>query len=235
MKRNSCRLPWFLAGVVMLLLPLPPDPSRLAPAAAAAPTVDELVDRVQATCARTQDLSARFHQRVTNRALGQDIEGKGLLLLKRPGKIRWVYEKPEPREIVVDGKNLWDYSPVDKQARVQEFGADFASRMPMSFLAGDCQLHREFVISSVEHSGTRASPTTRILDLKPKRPDVGVARVLLEVNLQTYTVEKTTFFDGAGNTTVIAFANLKLNPGLRDDQFQFIPPAGVTVITPPRQ
>jgi hypothetical protein len=33
--------------------------------------------------------------------------------------------------------------------------------------------------------------------------------------------------------TVVAFTNLKLNPGLSDRQFQFTPPAGVTVVTPP--
>jgi len=204
-------------------------------AVAAAATVDEVVDKVQATCARTHDLSARFQQTVSYRSLGQVREGHGILLLKRPGKIRWEYQKPEPRLFVTDGKTLWDYSPLDKQVRVEEFSADFASRLPMAFLAGDCQLRREFAITAVEHAGTRASTTARILDLKPLRAEAGIARVLLEVNLQTYTVEKTTVFDAAGNTTVIAFANVKLNPGLGDDQFQFTPPAGVTVVTPPRQ
>jgi outer membrane lipoprotein-sorting protein len=45
-------------------------------------------------------------------------------------------------------------------------------------------------------------------------------------------VEKTTVFDAYGNTTVIALTNLKLNPGLSDDQFQFTPPAGVRVVAP---
>ncbi|MBI3084705.1 MAG: outer membrane lipoprotein carrier protein LolA, partial [candidate division NC10 bacterium] len=45
--------------------------------------------------------------------------------------------------------------------------------------------------------------------------------------------EKTTLFDAAGNTTVIALTDLKLNSGLSDQQFQFTPPAGVTVVPPP--
>ena len=226
MPCRRLRMPWVLWGVGAFLL--------LSSSAAASP-LDEVVEHLQATCARTQDLSARFHQTATNRASGAIQEASGVLLVKRPGKMRWEYQKPEPRLFVTDGKTLWAFSPVDNQVVVQPLEQAMTSRMPLSFLAGDCQLRREFAITAVEHAGTRASTTARILDLKPLRAEAGIARVLLEVNLQTYTVEKTTVFDAAGNTTVIAFANLKLNPGLGDDQFQFTPPAGVTVVTPPRQ
>jgi outer membrane lipoprotein carrier protein len=219
-------------GALLLPLALPAFP--LTPSVGAT-TLDEVVDKVEAACSRVQELSARFHQTATSRATGMIQEASGLFLVKRPGKMRWEYQKPEPRLFVTDGKTLWAFSPVDKQVVVQDVGQAFTSRMPLSFLAGDCQLRREFAITAVEHAGTRASPTARILDLKPLRAEAGIARVLLEVSLQTYTVERTTVFDAAGNTTVIALANLKLNPGLTDDQFQFTPPAGVTVVTPPRQ
>jgi outer membrane lipoprotein carrier protein len=147
------------------------------------------------------------------------------VLVKRPGKIRWEYQKPEPRLFVTDGKTLWDYSPVDKQVRVQEVSEAFSSRVPLSFLAGDCQLRREFSIDAVENAATRSSTTFMILDLKPKHSEAGIARILLEVDLQTYTIEKTTVFDAAGNTTVIALTDLKLNTGLSDQLFQFTPPA----------
>ncbi len=231
MRHARLRTLWALGA---LFLPLTPYAFPLTPSVGAS-TVDEVVDKVEATCGRVQDLSARFHQTATSRATGMIQEASGLFLVKRPGKMRWEYQKPEPRLFVTDGKTLWAFSPIDKQVVVQDLGQAFTSRMPLSFLAGDCQLRREFAITAVEHAGTRASTTARILDLKPLRAEAGIARVLLEVSLQTYTVEKTTVFDAAGNTTVIAFANLKLNPGLTDDQFQFTPPAGVTVVTPPKQ
>ena len=222
-----CALAW---GLVLG----PGVPSGLLAAAAkAGPDVDEVVARVEAICAKTQDLSARFRQTVTNRSLGAVREGGGSFRLKRPGKVRWEYEKPEPRLFVTDGKTLWDYSPVDKQARAQALDEVFSSRLPLAFLAGDCQLRRDFAITPVDHAATRGSASFMILDLTPKRPEAGIARMLLEVNLQGYTVEKTTLFDAAGNTTVIALTDLKLNSGLSDQQFQFTPPAGVTVVTPP--
>ncbi len=208
-------------------------PGLLAVAAKAGPDVDEVVAKVQAICANTQDLSAQFRQTVTNRSLGVIRQGGGSFMLKRPGKVRWEYEKPEPRLFVTDGKTLWDYSPVDKQARAQALDEVFSSRLPLAFLAGDCQLRRDFAITPVDHAATRGSASFMILDLTPKRPEAGIARMLLEVNLQGYTVEKTTLFDAAGNTTVIALTDVKLNSGLSDQQFQFTPPAGVTVVTPP--
>jgi len=226
--------------VVLLMLcavlPLAPRPSPLAlaaTAAATAPDVGEVVDRVEATCARVEDLSAQFHQTATNRSLGQVQEASGVFLMKRPGKMRWEYQKPEARLFVTDGKTLWAYSPTDRQVLVQDVGEAFSSRVPLSFLAGDCQLRREFAVSAVENAATRGATSFMILDLRPRHSEAGIARMLLEVNLQTSTVGKTTLFDAAGNTTVIALTGLKLNSGLSDQQFQFTPPAGVTVVTPP--
>lgn len=198
----------------------------------AATPVDDVVERVQATCVRTQDLSARFQQTATNRTLGQVQEASGLFLAKRPGMMRWAYEKPEARLFVTDGKTLWAYSPSEKQVVVQGVADALASRLPLSFLAGDCVLARDFDITLVEHAGTRGLPTTRILDLKPKRPEAGIVRMLLEVTTKGYTVDKTTLFDAYGNTTAITLTHLKLNNGVDDQQFRFAPPAGVTVVTP---
>ncbi len=222
---------WVLVGALTLGSGglLRPPTAIAAPAATA---VDEAVDKVQATCTQVHDLSARFHQTATNRTLGEVREASGLFLVKRPGRMRWEYQKPEPRLFVTDGKTLWAYSPNDKQVVVQNLTEALASRTPLSFLAGDCQLRREFSIAPVQHAGTRASPNTMILDLKPLRETAGIARMLVEVNLQSSVIEKTTLFDAAGNTTVIALTNIKLNSGLSDQQFQFTPPAGVTVVPP---
>lgn len=198
----------------------------------AATPVQDVVERVQAACLRTQDVSARFHQTASNRTLGQVQEASGLFLAKRPGRMRWEYETPEARLFVTDGTTLWVYSPNDKQVVVQDIANAVSSRLPLSFLAGNCDLAADFQVSLVEHAGTRASAATRVLDLKPKRPEAGIDRMLLEITTKGHTVEKTTLFDAYGNTTTIALSHLKLNTGLDDQQFRFTPPPGVTVVTP---
>lgn len=202
------------------------------PRAEAGAVLAEVVERVEATCRSVQDLSARFVQTATNRSLGQVQEARGQFLLKRPGKMRWEYQKPDEYLIVTDGRTLWLYRPLDREARAQEVEQAFTSRTPISFLAGDCDLRREFEVSLVEHAGTRGGGS-RILDLTPRRPEGGITRVLLEVSRQDYTVEQTTLFDAYGNTTAVAFSNLRLNGDLPDSTFTFVPPQGVRVVRPP--
>ncbi|HSB72691.1 MAG TPA: outer membrane lipoprotein chaperone LolA [Candidatus Methylomirabilis sp.] len=203
--------------------------------AEAAPSLTEVVDKVRETCMHARDLSARFEQITTIRSLNQEQRADGILLLKRPRKMRWEYQKPEPRLFVTDGKTLWAYSPADKQVVVQEVGEAFASRLPISILAGDCQLRQDFEIGEVDNAATRRSAAGfMVLDLRPKRTEAGVTRMLLEVNLKSYTIERITVFDASGNTNVYRLSDLKLNPGLPDQQFTFTPPPGVTVVTPPR-
>ena len=203
-------------------------------AAEAAPSLSEVVDGVRETCAHAQDLSAHFEQVTSIRSLNQERRGNGILLLKRPRKMRWEYQKPEPLLFVTDGKTLWAYSSVDKQVVVQDVGEAFASRLPISILAGDCQLRRDFEIREIENAATRGSASFVLLDLRPKDPEAGITRMLLEVNLKGYTIEQITVFDPSGNTNVYKLTNLKLNTGIGDQPFQFTPPAGVTVVTPPR-
>jgi len=196
--------------------------------------LDAALDRLQTTCAATQDLSAQFTQTVSNRSLGAVREGSGQFQLKRPGKMRWEYEKPEPRLFVTDGTRLWDYSPLDKQVRIQEVSQAFASRLPLAFLAGDCQVRREFTVSMVENAATRAEPNHKVLDLTPRQPEAGVARMLLEVDLKSGLVDRATLFDAAGNTTVIVLSQVKRNSGLEERIFQFTAPPGVLVVPPPK-
>ncbi len=219
-------------GVVLALLVAGGAPS--APRAQAVPSLDEIVAKVQEACARTQDLSAHFEQVATIKSLDQVQKASGILLLKRPEKMRWEYRTPEPRLFVTDGKTLWAYSPAEKQVVVQAVGQAFASRLPLAILAGDCALRKDFQVSEVVNAATRGSTTSAILDLKPKHPEAGIARMLLEVSLKDYTVMRTTIFDSQGNTTVITLSQVKLDPGIPDQQFTFTPPAGVTVVKPPQ-
>jgi outer membrane lipoprotein carrier protein len=205
------------------------------PAAEAAPSLNDVVDKVQETCMHAQDLSAQFEQITSIRSLNQEQRASGILLLKRPRMMRWEYQKPEPRLFVTDGKTLWAYSPADKQVVVQEVGEAFASRLPISILAGDCQLRMDFEVRQVENAATRGSGTSMILDLRPKHAEAGITRMLLEVSLKTYTIQRITVFDPSGNTNVYRLSDLKLNPGLEDQRFTFTPPAGVTVVTQPKQ
>jgi len=194
--------------------------------------IDAVVARVDAACAKVHDLSATFDQITTNRTLGEVREAHGVFMAKRPNKVRWEYQQPEAQLFVSDGHSLWVYSPEEKQVLVQAIAQVHVSRLPLAFLAGSCDLRQAFDVTLFENAATRRDAAD-ILDLRPKTPEAGIARMLLEVNSKDYTVEKVTVIDAYQNTTVITLSHVQLNVGLPDRLFQFTPPPGVRVVTSP--
>lgn len=204
---------------------------RVTPAAAL--TADEVVDRVQAVYRSIGDLQAHFRQTSTLQSLGQVQESAGVVYLKKPGKMRWEYEHPEKRLYVTDGKTLWAYSPEDRQVIEQDVQQAFGSSTPMSFLMGAGNLREDFTYRPIEHAGTRGKGTY-LLELLPRRSGSTLQKMILEVNLKTFLIEKATLLYVTGNTTVLAFSNVRVNGGLADGKFEFSPPPGVDVLRPPK-
>jgi len=198
-------------------------------AAALGPSLDQVVERLERTYAAAADLTAAFRQTSTIAAAGQVQQATGTVAVKRPGKMRWDYLEPEPRLFVTDGKRFWAYSPEDKQVLVREVGGALGET-PLAFLMGAGSLRQEFEVRGVRHA---AAGKTALLDLRPHRPDGAVGRLLLEVDLATSLIAQATIFDAVGNTIVLTLSDQKLNAGVPDSRFTFVPPPGVRVIQGP--
>jgi outer membrane lipoprotein carrier protein len=195
-------------------------------AATPGPNPEQVVDRLERAYAAAVDLTATFRQTSAVAAAGQVQQATGTVAVKRPGKMRWDYLEPEPRLFVTDGKTFWAYSPEDKQVLVQEVGGALGAT-PLAFLMGVGSLRQEFEVRGVRHA---AAGKTALIDLRPHRPDGAVGRLLLEVDTASSLIVQATLFDAVGNTTVLALSDQKLNMGIPDSRFTFVPPPGVRVI-----
>jgi len=199
--------------------------------AAPAVTAEEVADRVEATYKSFSDLQARFVQRATNRLSGVTQEASGRLYLKWPGKMRWDYERPEPRLFLIEGKVMWSYSPLERQAVAQDISGAVGSG-PIGILFGLSSLRRDFRIRAILHAGARDSPE-HLLDLTPKGRDLSFTRVVLAVDRERFLIRRLTVFDLYGNTTVVDLSEVQVNGGLADGLFRFSPPPGTEVVSPP--
>src|SRR5947209_18376646 len=74
-----------------------------------------VVARVQKYYDATKDLRAKFEQQLESPSRAPS-KASGDVWLKKPGKMRWDYAKPEKKVIVSDGATLWFYDPEDEQA-----------------------------------------------------------------------------------------------------------------------
>ena len=201
--------------------------AALLAATAAAPSSDraaELARKVQAYYESTRDLEARFQQTYTYSGFGRRQVSSGTLRVKKPGMMRWDYEKPARKTVAVKGARLVQYEPEENQAYVDEHFDASAMSAAVTFLLGKGKLAREFDLSMEEGR----------LVLTPKKPDARVDRVVLTVT-GSGEVSGTRVVDGSGNVNEIAFHKLQRNLGLKDDVFALDLPKDVHLVKPPAQ
>ena len=79
-----------------------------------------LVRAIEEHHARLTDMVARFEQSYRSGMLGREITERGVVSIKRPGRMRWEYKDPEPKLFVSDGHSFYFYVPADKQVVVSE-------------------------------------------------------------------------------------------------------------------
>lgn len=212
-----------LAALLVAAAPAAPAP---APAPAAAPTparAAELARKVQAYYEATRDLEARFEQTYTYAGFGRRQVSSGTLRVKKPGMMRWDYEKPGPKTIAVKGSRLVQLEPEERQAYVDEKFDASAMSAAVTFLLGTGDLAREFSLSTGEQGA---------LVLRPKEPDPRVESITLAVG-PAGEVTSTRVVDGSGNVNEIRLSAVRRNPGLPESAFDVKVPKDVRRIEAP--
>jgi outer membrane lipoprotein carrier protein len=211
-----------LASLAVLL-------AAAAPAAAPAgkappPDAAALAAKVQAYYERTADLEARFSQTYTYAGFGRRQTSSGTLRVKKPGRMRWDYEKPAPKTIAVAGSKLVQYEPDENQAYVDERFDASAMSAAVTFLLGKGDLAREFDLA-VDGAGA--------LLLRPKEQDPRVETIALTVG-DDGQVTATRVVDGSGNVNELRFSAMRRNVGLADSAFEVKLPKDVHRIAAPQ-
>jgi len=170
----------------------------------------------------TKSASGRFEQQVMDRA-GKVVErASGTFTFARPGKFRWVYDKPHPQTLVADGAKLYIYDPELQQVTVKRMDRAISST-PAALLAG-----REDITSlfSLRDAGTANG--LEWVEATPKTPDTGFDRVRL--GLKDRQLAAMELFDQLGGHSSLRFVELKSNVPVPPDTFKFTPPKGADVI-----
>jgi outer membrane lipoprotein carrier protein len=193
-------------------------PSGHAPAEAV-----KVAAKVQAFYERTKDLEARFAQTYTYAGFGRRQVSSGRLRVKKPGRMRWDYEKPAPKTIAVSGSRLVQYEPEENQAYVDDHFDASAMSAAVAFLLGKGDLGREFDVS-LDGSGA--------LLLRPKEADPRVDLIALTVG-DDGEVKATRVVDGSGNVNEVRFSDVRRNVGLADSAFELKLPKDVHRIAAP--
>jgi outer membrane lipoprotein carrier protein len=182
-----------------------------------------LVKRLEERQARAQDMTARFVQSYRSGMLGKEVTERGVVRLKRPGRMLWEYKDPEKKTFLSDGRSYWFYVPADRQVIVRD--QDQERGVATRLLSGKGGLLEDFEA----RLDTPPSEGVYRLRLSPRKPDPEIEVLLVDVDpsgqLRAIQVE-----DAQGNRSRFRFDDVRENTGLPDKLFHFEVPPGVEVI-----
>lgn len=184
----------------------------------------EAVDRLQEFYRNFTSMSADFVQ-ILKDAEGEVIqESSGKLILQRPGKFRWDYEKPYPQQIVTDGTRLWIYDQDLEQVTVKS-AEETIGNAPSLVLSGERPLEDDFIITDLgERDGLLWS------ELKPRNKESDFSTVKIGFEAGSNVLTLMVLADNFGQTTTIKFSSVKANPEIGDKTFFLVVPQGVDIV-----
>ncbi|HYB93976.1 MAG TPA: outer membrane lipoprotein carrier protein LolA [Vicinamibacterales bacterium] len=187
-----------------------------------------LAAKIQQRYNGIKDIQADFVQTYEGGVLRTKTTERGTVAIKRPGRMRFTYTKPEKKEFVSDGTRLYTYLVADKQVIVSPAPGPDQGDIPAMFLAGQSDLARDYIPSLSPLPG--AAPGLITLRLVPKKRSEDYESIGIGVDARTLQIQFISAVDTQGGRSSFAFTNLKENRGLADRDFEFRMPRGVDVI-----
>lgn len=224
---------WFgLMWAVMGLFFLQPLAGKLASAAdestkaGSTPTLNEIIDQIEKRY-NVPGFMADFHQQSIVKAMDISDEAIGKMYVRRPGKMRWEYLKPEQQLIITNGSRLWVYRPDDNQVLLGPAPAFFGDGRGAGFLADIKVLRKKFHILPAQSE----DPLYVALKLKPLKDSIDIALIYLYASRQDFVVKRVVTINAYGDETRIELINSRFDTIPEDDLFTFIIPEGTDVLT----
>ncbi len=172
-------------------------------------------------------LQAQFTETYTG--AGMTRTESGMLLLKKPGRMRWDYEQPHRKLFITDGNTAWFYVPGERQARRASVKQLDDLRSPLRYLLGKTKLEKELDGLSLAPDEKPLNPGDVVLRGVPKGMRDRVSQTLIEVSpeglMQRIVIEELD-----GSVTDFRFLRQKENVQIADQEFSFVPPPGVEIV-----
>ena len=232
-RRRRARSVAWVIGVALLLVGGPAAASAGGEEEESPSCAEEVALQVQRHYEGVRDLQAEFSQSTHNAVLGDvpgaEIPARGRVVFAKPGRMRWVYESPEPSLVVSDGETLWIYDPTLKEVQVLSVDAGFLSGTAIQFLLGEGKILESFDVSAEPCEGEQVS-----LELRPKQM-ASYERLQLRVDRASGAILATSVFDLFGNRTDVVFEKMQRNRAPDQALFRFEPSKDDRVLTLPRQ
>ncbi len=191
---------------------------------------DDEVLRIQRAYENIKDISGSFIQKSHIKDLKRTDTYTGRFFIKPP-KMKWEYRGDNPQTVFVTEDHIIIHQIKQRQAFQTKFDRASYGQAPMALLGGFGNIKNEFDITS---------KTKNTLILKPKGPMGNISYIEIitsdvTTNATTdgkppvFPIQAITIVDNRLNTIEIHLKNVRINTGLKDRIFNFLPPEDVRI------
>lgn len=167
-------------------------------------------------------LSGSFTQEVRDKNGRVSRQSVGSFAIARPGKFRFVYEKPYKQTIVSDGTTVWLHDEDLNQVTIKKLG-ETVNEQPLALLLDASAADKLFDMKALEPQGSIG-----FVEAKSKKPDAAFTD--LRVAIVALQPRELTWRDAFQNVNIIRFEALSKNGKLAPDAFSFAVPKGADVL-----
>lgn len=194
-------------------------------ALAADAKVDTLLRGVETRYNRAKTLQVLFQEDYTPPGKARRTD-RGILMLRKPGRMRWDYSQPPGKWVISDNKSLWVYTPEDHKVQQWPLQASDDMRAPLAFLLGKLDFEREF---KNLHARPEGADTRIVAEPKTDKMPYSEVQFLVTPDYRIREVKVTGFDNAVLNFT---FDQERLEPALDPHLFQFVMPKGAAMVEP---
>jgi outer membrane lipoprotein carrier protein len=188
---------------------------------AAAPAAPPALERLQSFLTRVQTMRAVFRQQVVS---GEKVveESSGHLVIKRPGRFRFDYEKPYERVVVADGRELRLYEADLDQVTVRPLEKGLGET-PAALLTGERD-----ILSRFDVVASWAGEELAWVRLRPRSAESDFESVA--IGFRGDVPAELELKDRLGQETRLLLTDVRFNAAVDDKTFVLEVPEGVDVI-----
>lgn len=199
-------------------------PTGLAAHAAAQPA--DLMNTLRGVESRynnARTVRIAFEQSMSGPGRIKRIES-GDLYLSKPGKMRWDYQRPAGKVFLVDGKNVYFYSPNTGKVEKSKYNESGDLRSPVAFFLGRLNFLRQF-----RQFRTRPDGADLAIEATPVSEKAPYKAVEFTVS-PGFEIRRLVVIGHDTSMMEFRFSSEALNVPVADSLFRFEAPQGAQVV-----
>jgi len=222
-------LPSFAAGAPSVT---PPDDDERAPSAdhPADPMLARILEQFDLKQKETGTMVAQFTERKDLKLLAKPALSRGEFFYNRPNQVRWEYLEPDRKVYIITENMYVAYYPALKRAEEVPIKKFIGKRLFRFIGLGQSidDLGKYYDFRLAPESDIKG---THLLILQPrkKRLREHVAEMKIWVDAVTFLPRQLEYVEADGDSTLLAFQDIRVNVEVAADRFHIVLPKDVVV------